>query len=83
MYAALKQTLGDTEADVVASEHCFRFCNSGPNVAVNGALLHHIHPADVARRVRETFVKKVAKKDAVGTRSIDELDQAIDELFHL
>lgn len=83
MYAALKKTLGDTEADVVASECCFRFCNSGPNVAVNGALLHHTNPSEVVSRVRETFVKKVVKKDAVGTRSIEELDKAIEELSHL
>lgn len=79
--AALKQSLRADEADITTTGDCFRFCKSGPNIAVNGAVLHHISPANAAARVREAVGKKTVKKEAVGTRSLDELDDVLDELI--
>jgi NADH:ubiquinone oxidoreductase subunit E len=83
IYETLKQSFSETEAHIETTENCFRFCKSGPNIAVDGAVLHHISPANAAARVREAVTKKTVKKEAVGTRSIDELDDVLDELIRL
>ena len=77
----LKQSFSTDEADIATTGDCFRFCKSGPNIAVNGAVLHHMSPANAAARVREAIGKKTVKKEAVGTRSLDELDDVLDELI--
>lgn len=81
IFTALKQSFSEDEADIATTGDCFRFCKSGPNVAVNGALLHHVSPTNASARVREAVGKKTVKKEAVGTRSIDELDDVLDELM--
>lgn len=79
----LKKAFFENEAEVTVSDDCFRFCKSGPNVAVNGAILHHMHPSDAERRVRKAFISKIVKKEAVGMRPLDDLDAALDEMTNL
>lgn len=80
---SLKEAFPDNhETEVIASESCFRFCKSGPNVAVNGALLHHMNPGQAVTRVRQALTKKAVKKEAIGTRPLDELDAALDEMMN-
>lgn len=78
----LRESFTEDEAEITVSNDCFRFCKSGPNVAVNGAILHHMHPSDAERRVRKTFVSKTVKKEAVGMRPLNELDAALDEMMN-
>jgi NADH:ubiquinone oxidoreductase subunit E len=80
--ATLSKTLGD-DALVEGTPDCFRFCKLGANVAVNGTVLHHLHPDTAVARVRRESAGPRAKKDVVGTRPIDELDAVLDELSRL
>lgn len=80
--AVLQEAFTDDEAEIFITENCFRFCKSGPNVAVNGAILNHVHPSDAEKRVRKAITTKSVKKEAVGTRPLDELDAALDEMLN-
>jgi NADH:ubiquinone oxidoreductase subunit E len=82
VFDALSTAFAD-KADVEASPDCFRFCKLGPNVTVNGAVLHHIRADSAVGRVRRELAGPRAKKDVVGSRPIDELDDVLDELSHL
>lgn len=83
VYAALKDSLADSEADIVCSGDCFRFCKSGPNISVNGAILHHVNPGNAVSKVRNALTQKTPKKEALGTRPLDELDDVLDNLFDI
>jgi NADH:ubiquinone oxidoreductase subunit E len=69
----LEKAFIDGSTEVITSENCFRFCKSGPNVAVNGAMLHHMSPSNAVARVRQALTQKTVKKEALGTRPLDEL----------
>lgn len=81
IYTALKDSLTDSEADIVCSGDCFRFCKSGPNISVNGSILHHVSPANAASKVHDALTRKTVKKEALGTRPLDELDDVLEDLF--
>ncbi len=80
---ALTEAFRGTDTEVTTTENCFRFCKSGPNVAVNGALLHHMNPGNAATKVRAALTTKTRKKEAIGMRSLDELDDALEEMMRL
>jgi predicted thioredoxin/glutaredoxin len=69
------------KAEVVKTAECFRFCESGPNVAVDGNVLKGMRPGDAVARVRREMGRPSRKIDGVGSRSIDELDDVLDGLM--
>lgn len=71
------------EAEVRKTDECFRFCKSGPNVAVNGNVLHHMNERNVVSRVRSELRTPSTKTDGVGTRKMEDLDDVLDDLFRL
>lgn len=73
-------TKSDEDCEVVKTTDCFRFCKQGPNVAVDGHVLHFVKPDNAVRRVRNEISHPSVKKDAIGTRSIDELDDFLESL---
>lgn len=79
VYARLRETCSE-EADIRKTDECFRFCSSGPNVTVDGAVLHGVAERDAALRVQNEIRHPSVKKDAVGTRSLDDLDDVLGEL---
>jgi NADH:ubiquinone oxidoreductase subunit E len=80
IYENLKRELGHDEAAVSTTGDCFRFCESGPNVAVNGNVLHRMRPGDAARRIRQEIRRPSRRIDGVGTRSLDDLDNVLKDL---
>lgn len=80
VYEKLASELSET-ADVIKTPDCFRFCKSGPNVSVNGSILHGMSPSDAASRVRREILKPSRKVEGAGSRSIDELDDVLEGLF--
>ncbi len=68
------------DLDIRKTDECFRFCKKGPNIAVDGKVLHHLSESNVLSRVRSEFRHPSAKKDGIGTRSIDELDDLLDSM---
>jgi len=69
------------DVDVRKTEDCFRFCKMGPNVAVDGNVLHHVSEKGAVSRVRSEIWFPSLKTDGVGTRKIEELDDVLDSLF--
>ncbi|MDD5083427.1 MAG: (2Fe-2S) ferredoxin domain-containing protein [Candidatus Moranbacteria bacterium] len=80
IYEKLSKDLGDT-VDVGKTIDCFRFCKIGPNVSVNGTILHGVHLNDATSKVRREIDKPSRKIEGAGTKSIDELDDVLDGLF--
>ncbi len=76
----LRAALGE-EADIETTGDCFRYCQLGPNVAVDGHVLHGVTPERAVAEVRrELSHPRRVRTDGVGTRSIDELDSFLDAL---
>ena len=73
-------TAVDADCEVTHTKDCFRFCIQAPNVAVDGHVLHFVKPDNAVRRVRNEINHPSVKKDAIGTRSIDELDDFLASL---
>jgi len=80
IYEKLSADLAEA-ADVSKTVDCFRFCKIGPNVSVNGTILHGVHPSDATARVKREIAKPSRKIEGAGTKSIDELDDVLDSLF--
>lgn len=79
IYARLAKE-ASADMDIRKTEDCFRFCKKGPNVAVDGNVLHHMSEANALSRIRSEIRSPSAKKDGIGTRTIDELDDLLDNL---
>lgn len=80
MHEVLCRELG-SEAHIESTEDCFRFCKMGPNAAVDGAVLHRLRPSNAVSRIRREMKRPAVKHDAVGSRSIDELDAVLAEMI--
>lgn len=80
LYEALHRECS-AEADIRKTDECFRFCKSGPNIAVSGNVLHHMNERDAVSRVRSEIRHPSKKTDGVGSRAIDDLDDVLDDLF--
>lgn len=79
IFEVLHEELG-READVSATRECFRFCKSGPNVAVNGSVLKGVRQGDAVSLVRREIRQPSRKLDGVGMKSLDDLDDLIDNM---
>lgn len=68
-------------ADKVAIERtneCMGYCGMGPNVAVNGNILHHMHPDNAGKRIHEEIDHPSQKIHGIGTKTVDNLDDILD-----
>lgn len=63
--------------------HCFDACDDGPNISVNGELVHHVSLETAARDVRLAFERPSLKSDGQGIRPLAELDDVLDDLTRL
>lgn len=79
VYARLARDCS-SEADIRKTEDCFRWCAKGPNVAVNGNVLHHIREDTAVSRVRFELRSPSIKRDGIGARSLDDLDDVLENL---
>jgi NADH:ubiquinone oxidoreductase subunit E len=79
IYARLCDECGG-EAEIRKTEDCFRLCKIGPNVAVNGNVLHHMRENNAVLRVRSELRSPSIKRDGIGARSLDDLDDVLDHL---
>lgn len=81
VYEKLASEMDANTADVIKTPDCFRFCKSGPNVSVDGTILHEMHLSNAVSRVKREIEKPSRKVEGAGTKSIDELDDVLDSLF--
>ena len=77
-----EKLLNDPSSDIMLekTEECFRFCKIGPNVAVNGNVLHNMDTGSASNRVRKEIQFPSKKVDGIGMRSLDELDDVLRDL---
>ena len=66
-----------TESVVERTEDCMGYCGMGPNVAVNGNILHRLHPDDAATRIRKEVASPSPKVHGLGTKTVDDLDDIL------
>lgn len=80
VFAALERECA-TEGTIEKTDECMGYCGMGPNVAVDGNILHELHPEDAAKRVREELAHPSPKVHGLGTKTVDDLDSVLDDLF--
>lgn len=82
IFDTLRAELYD-EALVLKYPHCFDHCENGPNVSVNGQVLHHVNNDSAVSQVRNELKHPSPKSDGPGTRPIGDLDEVLDEATRL
>jgi len=65
-------------ATIEKTDQCMGYCGMGPNVAVNGNILHHMRPDEAKRRVEEELLHPSPKIHGLGSKKIDDLDSILD-----
>lgn len=70
-----------SDIDLQKTDECFRFCKDGPNVAVSGAVLHRVSERSAVSRIRSELRHPSKKTDGVGTRSLNDLDDVLNDLI--
>ena len=53
----------------------------GPNVAVDGNILHHMNPRDAVAHVKEELAHPSKKVHGLGGKTLDDLDSVLDDLI--
>jgi NADH:ubiquinone oxidoreductase subunit E len=81
VFTALKQGFASEEALVMESPRCLSQCENGPNIAVNDNIVVGVKPISVVETVRAELKNPSCKADGIGSRSIDDLDDVLDDLF--
>lgn len=80
---ALEQGFAREEALIIESPRCLSGCNNGPNIAVNDNIMRNIQPITAVETVRAELRNPSCKADGIGSRSIDDLDSVLDDVFSL
>lgn len=68
------------EGKVSGTAECMGYCGLGPNVVVDGNILHHMHPRDAVSRVKREIMHPSPKEHGRGSKPLDELDSFLDAL---
>lgn len=68
------------ETIVQKTTECMGYCGMGPNVAVDGNILHGLHPDSAGKRVKDEIAEPSPKRHGLGSKTIDDLDSILDNL---
>jgi NADH:ubiquinone oxidoreductase subunit E len=68
------------ETTIEKTTECMGYCGMGPNVSVNGNILHGLHSDSIGKRIRDEIVDPSAKVHGLGSKTIDDLDSILDNL---
>lgn len=63
--------------------HCFDVCDDGPNISVNGEIIHRVSLETAPQDVRRALEQPSPKSDGQGVRPLVELDTVLDDLTQL
>lgn len=80
VFVALERGCSDHRALVSKTGECMGYCGLGPNIAVDGNILHHMHPRDAASRANRELDTPSPKEHGLGSKTLDELDSFLDTL---
>ena len=79
VFTRVEHAFGDG-VSVERSDDCFGYCAMGPNVAVDGNILHRMKPGDAESRIRREIANPSLKLHGIGSKTIDDLDSVLDNL---
>ncbi|OGI14120.1 MAG: hypothetical protein A3E38_02160 [Candidatus Moranbacteria bacterium RIFCSPHIGHO2_12_FULL_54_9] len=83
IYQNLKEGLTKEEAIVLPVKECFGFCKEGPNIAINDNIVKGVRPFLAVEIVRQELRNPSCKADGLGSKSLDDLDQVLDDALKL
>ncbi len=83
IFIALKQGFAPEEAFITESPRCLSGCKEGPNIVVNDNIMRGVRPISVVETVRTELKNPSCKADGIGSRSIDDLESVLDDVFSL
>lgn len=69
------------QAVVVPCDTCMSGCKWGVNGSVNGQRVSEMNSENAVSKVREELKNPSIKSDGIGTKSLDELDTVLDQMF--
>lgn len=80
IYLNLKEGLSPEEAIVTRVDHCFGFCKLGPNIAINDNIVKTVKPFSAVETVRQELRDPSCKADGLGSKSLDDLDDILENI---
>lgn len=79
VFAALERG-SSARALVSKTSECMGYCGLGPNVAIDGNILHQVYASDAVSRVNREIDHPSRKEHGLGSKSLDDLDAFLDTL---
>jgi NADH:ubiquinone oxidoreductase subunit E len=83
IYRNLKEGLTKEEALVLPIYECFGFCKEGPNIAINDNIVKGVRPFTAVELVRAELDNPSCKADGLGSKSLDALDDVLEDITKL
>lgn len=83
IFANLKEGLSKEEAIVLPVRECLGYCGEGPNIAINDNIVKGVRPFLAVETVRQELRDPSCKADGLGSKSLDELDQVLEDATRL
>lgn len=83
IYKNLKEGLTKEEALVLPIHECLGFCKDGPNIAINDNIVKGVRPFTAVELVRAELDNPSCKADGLGSKSIDTLDDVLENIEKL
>ena len=83
IFANLKEGLAKEEAIVLPVRECLGYCSEGPNIAINDNIVKGVKPFLAVETVRQELRDPSCKADGLGSKSLDDLDDVLDDITKL
>ncbi|MDD2766332.1 MAG: (2Fe-2S) ferredoxin domain-containing protein [Candidatus Moranbacteria bacterium] len=83
IYKNLKEGLSKEEALVLPIHECFGFCKDGPNISLNDNIIKGVRPFSAVELVRRELENPSCKADGLGSKSIETLDDVLENIEKL
>lgn len=83
IYKNLKDGLSKEEAVVLPVYECFGYCKEGPNIAINDNIVKGVRPFLAVEQVRAELDNPSCKADGLGSKSLDALDDVLENIEKL
>ncbi len=82
LYENLRDALQD-ESTVLTVDDCMGMCALGPNIALNDNIVTGVKPFAAVEQVRAELADPSCKADGLGSKSIETLDQFLEDIDKL
>ena len=83
IYENLRDGLSPEEATVLKVDDCMSMCALGPNIALNDNIVTGIKPFSAVEQVRAELEDPSCKADGLGSKSIETLDDFLENIEKL